>query len=104
MAESGVRPSYYLPFLRNQRFVGRGTQLERVTQKLLVTKDCQKVALVGLGGVRKSQMALKSAYTVKATRSGCSILWVPALRVLSRHAQRLGGNCISLRQLAIRRT
>ena len=79
MAESAFRPSYHIPFLRNRRFVGRDTPLQALTQKLLVTRDCQKVALVGLGGVGKSQVALEFAYTVKATRSYLSIFWVSAL-------------------------
>jgi hypothetical protein len=83
IAESAVRPSYYLPFLRNRHFVGRGTQLQRVTQKLLVTKECQKLAVVGLSGVGKTQLALEFAYTLKATQPEVSIFWVSALSVES---------------------
>ena len=77
--ESAVRPSYHIPFLRNRRFVGRGAELEALTQKLLLTKECQRLALVGLGGVGKSQVALEFAYTVRETRPEFSIFWVAAL-------------------------
>ena len=82
-AEYAVRPSYYLPFPRNRRFVGRGAELEALTQKLFVAKDCEKLALVGLGGIGKTQVALEFAYTVKETRPEFSIFWVPALSVES---------------------
>jgi hypothetical protein len=52
--ELNVRPSQYLLLPRNRRFISRGTMLETLTEKLLVTKDCQKVALVGLGGAGRS--------------------------------------------------
>jgi hypothetical protein len=50
-----------------------------LTQKLLVTEECQRLALVGLGGVGKTQIALEFAYTVKATRPEFSIFWMVAL-------------------------
>lgn len=39
----------------------------------------QKLALVGLGGVGKTQVALKLAYTVKDCWPEYSIFWVPAV-------------------------
>lgn len=44
-----------------------------------MTKDCQKLALVGLGGIGKTQVALEFAYAVKAMRPEFSIFWVAAL-------------------------
>lgn len=40
---------------------------------------CKKLALVGLGGVGKTQMALELAYTVKERWPAYSIYWVPAV-------------------------
>ena len=57
--------------------------LEELTQKLLVNKECQRVALVGLGGIGKTQVALEFAYTVKASWPEYSIFWIPALSMES---------------------
>lgn len=74
-----MKPSYHIPFPQNRHFVGRGAELEVLTQKLLVMEDCQKLALVGLGGMGKTQVALEFAYTVKKSRPEYSIFWVAAL-------------------------
>ena len=71
--------SYHIPFPRNKRFTGRSTELEKMEHKLFATKDCQRLAVVGLGGVGKTQLALEFAYTVKENRSNYSIFWMPAL-------------------------
>ena len=71
--------SYNIPFLRNRRFVGRVKKLVELEEKLMISNDCQKLALVGLGGVGKTQVALELAYTVKERWPEYSIFWVPAL-------------------------
>ena len=73
-------PSYYIPFSKNPRFVGRIAELDALTQKLFVNK---KVTLVGLGGIGKTQVALKFAYSVKDSQPEYSIFWVPALSLES---------------------
>lgn len=76
-------PHYYIPFQRNKCFVGRNDKLQEVMNKLFVNGTCPKVALVGLGGVGKTQAALEIAYQVKDTRPECSIFWVPAVSIES---------------------
>ncbi|KAJ9130190.1 Acyl transferase/acyl hydrolase/lysophospholipase [Pleurostoma richardsiae] len=71
-------PWYHLPFSRNKRFVGRGETLTTLKQKLFAD-GCPSVALVGLGGMGKTQVALELTYWTKANRPDCSIFWVPAL-------------------------
>ncbi|RYP56631.1 hypothetical protein DL770_010820 [Monosporascus sp. CRB-9-2] len=73
------KPYYYIPLPRNRRFTGRNTILDTLKNKLFIQKNCQKLAVVGLGGVGKTQVALQLAYWVKETQSEYSILWVPAL-------------------------
>lgn len=74
-----MKHTFYLPFERNHKFIGRNAELDTLKQKLLVNKDCQKVALSGLGGIGKTQVALQFAYSVKEDCPEYSIFWVQAL-------------------------
>ncbi|MCJ1309581.1 hypothetical protein MMC25_003241, partial [Agyrium rufum] len=76
-------PTYYLPFSKNRRFVGRHDELQELQQKLLVDKECQKIAIVGLGGIGKTQVALEFAQSVKRERAAYSVFWVPAVSLES---------------------
>ncbi|KAJ5781110.1 hypothetical protein N7457_006270 [Penicillium paradoxum] len=69
---------YMIPFLANAEFTGRNTILLELQQKLFLQKSTSKVALYGLGGIGKSQVALQYAYWVKNHFQGHSVFWVPA--------------------------
>ncbi|KAH8726009.1 hypothetical protein GQ44DRAFT_706271 [Phaeosphaeriaceae sp. PMI808] len=75
--------SYYIPFVKNQYFVGRKDELNVLSQKLLVDRGCSKMSIVGLGGAGKTQVALQFVFTVKETMSAVSIFWMPALSMES---------------------
>ncbi|KAL9102394.1 MAG: hypothetical protein Q9163_002460 [Psora crenata] len=77
-APCATPPYYSIPFLRNRRFIGRTTKLKELEEKLMISKDCRKLALFGLRGVGKTQIALELAYTVKERWPEYSIFWVPA--------------------------
>ncbi|KAK4160531.1 hypothetical protein QBC43DRAFT_113210 [Cladorrhinum sp. PSN259] len=72
-------PCHYIPLPENQRFVGRDKTLDTLKTKLFESKESQKVAIVGLGGVGKTQVALKLAYWTKKHRPEFSVFWVPVL-------------------------
>ncbi|RYP42951.1 hypothetical protein DL770_011993 [Monosporascus sp. CRB-9-2] len=74
-------PCHYIPFAKNKRFVGRDSTLERLTEMLFIGKECQKVAVFGLGGVGKTQVALQLAYWAKdySHRPKYSVFWVSAM-------------------------
>ncbi|KKP03906.1 hypothetical protein THAR02_03994 [Trichoderma harzianum] len=68
---------FFVPFAENYSFVGR----ESVVKLLIDTlsnKRKNRVALVGMGGVGKTQVALKIAYMVESNEPECSVLWLPA--------------------------
>lgn len=74
---------HYIPFPKNKRFVGRDSTLDALKQMLFTRKECRKVALVGLGGIGKTQVALQLAYWTKDHRPEYSIFWVPAMSAAS---------------------
>ncbi|KAF4951691.1 hypothetical protein FGADI_7285 [Fusarium gaditjirri] len=70
---------YHIPFTKNPRFTGRTTILSALEDKFFGPDQGQKMALVGLGGVGKTQIALHFAYQIKEKRPEYSIFWVPVL-------------------------
>ncbi|KAH7012172.1 acyl transferase/acyl hydrolase/lysophospholipase [Microdochium trichocladiopsis] len=70
-------PHHYIPLDNNELFVGRENHLNQL--KTLFDRRKRKIALVGLGGVGKTQVALQLAYWVKECRKEHSVFWLPAL-------------------------
>ncbi|OSS43463.1 hypothetical protein B5807_11981 [Epicoccum nigrum] len=83
MRDASVKPTYCIPFLKNRHFVGRHNELAELRQRLLVDQDCQKMSIVGLGGMGKTQVALQFAYAVKEEQPDWSIFWVAAVSMES---------------------
>ncbi|OBS23363.1 hypothetical protein FPOA_03912 [Fusarium poae] len=73
------KPCYYIPFAKNTRFTGRATILNALEDKFFGLHQSHKVALTGLGGVGKTQIALSFVYEMKEKRPEYSIFWVPVL-------------------------
>ncbi|PIG85755.1 kinesin light chain 1 and [Aspergillus arachidicola] len=64
------------PLRKNPRFVGREEEITR-TEELIVQQDGPgKVAICGLGGVGKTQIALELAYRMRKRDPECSIFWI----------------------------
>lgn len=90
-------PHFLLPLSRNQRFVGRKSELERLKHDLYSEDACQRVAIVGLGGVGKTQIALELAYRRREDTPDLSIFWVPATQpaAFEQAYQRIG-ECLQI--------
>jgi hypothetical protein len=74
-------PLRVLPFGRNKNFVGRQSKLNQLITILHTEdtkEDCQRAALVGLGGVGKTQIALECAFQLQSASPMCSVFWVQA--------------------------
>ncbi|KAL3475935.1 violaceus kinesin [Aspergillus californicus] len=77
-----ARPKYdgrvhsYIPFARNEIFVGRHEQLMEIERRR--AGGASKFAIFGLGGIGKTQIALELAYRVKDNHPDCSIFWIPS--------------------------
>ncbi|KAI1150702.1 P-loop containing nucleoside triphosphate hydrolase protein [Nemania diffusa] len=70
---------YYIPLPKNRQFTGREAILDEIRSKLFVKNECQRLAVVGLGGIGKTQVVLQLAYWVKETQRDYSIFWVPVM-------------------------
>ncbi|KAF4342261.1 kinesin light chain [Fusarium beomiforme] len=79
LSKKTPEPCYSIPFARNTRFTGRVTVLNALEDMFFGSDQSHKVALVGLGGVGKTQIALRFAYQMKEKRPDYSIFWVPVL-------------------------
>lgn len=93
-------PHFTVPFGRNENFIGR----ELVVDRLLATippnvnaDNCQRTAIVGLGGVGKTQIVLEVAFRVREEHPDCSVFWVPAIDAISfRNAYRNIGQFLGI--------
>ncbi|KAF1985833.1 hypothetical protein K402DRAFT_454822 [Aulographum hederae CBS 113979] len=65
-----------IPFPSNNRFVGHSDKMEWLAQAISKTR---KIAITGLGGIGKTQLALALAYRIREESPGCSIFWIPAM-------------------------
>ncbi|KUM60368.1 hypothetical protein ACN42_g6761 [Penicillium freii] len=69
------RARWQVPFERNKKFTGREELLSDLTQKLQQESDATtKIAIMGLGGVGKTQLVLELAHRV---RERCAVCWIP---------------------------
>ncbi|KAJ8105580.1 hypothetical protein OPT61_g10088 [Boeremia exigua] len=85
-----------IPSARNESFVGREPQLAGLEAKLFSNnQDTTRLAIVGLGGTGKSQLALEVAHRTKQSNKDCSVFWIDAgdinslYRSYARVAQKL---------------
>lgn len=67
-----------IPFIRNDRFAGRESQLAELEAKLFKEEQTTTIAVVGPPGTGKSQLALELAYRTRQKNKSCSIFWVDA--------------------------
>ncbi|KAG9232663.1 P-loop containing nucleoside triphosphate hydrolase protein [Amylocarpus encephaloides] len=73
--ETPPNPSIVIPFSRDTDFVERGV-LDQIHQKCAVSGS--RIALVGLGGVGKSQLAIEYAYRTRDRSPDTWVFWVHA--------------------------
>ncbi|KAL3470789.1 hypothetical protein BJX99DRAFT_267213 [Aspergillus californicus] len=74
---------WMVPFPRNPDFAGRQLEIKRLEDLISLPDGPRTMAITGLGGIGKTQVALQLAYRFKDKDAGCSIFWVPCLSVES---------------------
>jgi putative protein kinase ArgK-like GTPase of G3E family len=78
-------PPRIMPFERNPRFTGRESELSKIEELLSCTGRTVRVAIAGLGGMGKTQLAIELVYRVIEKRRDCSVFWIPATDPESLH-------------------
>ncbi|KAK8869130.1 TPR-like protein [Apiospora arundinis] len=56
-----LRHVFMLPFLENLKFIGRKAISEAIEERLFGLQECRELAIVGLGGIGKTQIVLQLA-------------------------------------------
>ncbi|KAK1992666.1 hypothetical protein LX36DRAFT_674402 [Colletotrichum falcatum] len=101
--ESCPKPHFIVPFGRNENFVGRGKMLTQLLERIpptAYTDACQRTAIVGLGGIGKTQVAIEAAYRVRDAHPDCSVFWVPAVdTVMFENAYCEIGRALNIRDI-----
>jgi tetratricopeptide (TPR) repeat protein len=64
-----------------EEFVGRSAELETLEESLFRPGGSHRHAIMGLGGIGKSRLALEIAHRIKSTRPTCSVFWIQATDV-----------------------
>ncbi|KAL4915513.1 hypothetical protein BDW62DRAFT_203572 [Aspergillus aurantiobrunneus] len=72
--QANIKRHWLVPFHKNSRFVGREDEITRIEE--LINGPPSKIAICGLGGVGKTQIALEFAYRMRE-RMFDSIFWIP---------------------------
>ncbi|KAI1627493.1 hypothetical protein EDD37DRAFT_691863 [Exophiala viscosa] len=71
-------PVFYVPFDRIPGFVGRTDELKRLQERAFDPEGRRIVALLGLGGIGKSRLALELLYHVKSEHPDYQTFWIQA--------------------------
>ncbi|KAN0087024.1 hypothetical protein V8E54_000712 [Elaphomyces granulatus] len=72
---------WMVPFERNPRFLGRHNEVVGLQERIVSKDRLRKMAITGLGGVGKTQIALEIAYRIRDKKPEFSIFWIPATSV-----------------------
>ncbi|RAH43279.1 putative kinesin [Aspergillus brunneoviolaceus CBS 621.78] len=69
---------WMVPLFRNPNFVGRLDEIKKVEDLIILQDGYRRVAITGLGGIGKTQVALEIAHRIREKDRECSVFWVPS--------------------------
>ncbi|KAN0086959.1 putative kinesin [Elaphomyces granulatus] len=91
---------WMVPFERNPRFLGRHNEVARLQERIVSKDRVRKMAITGLGGVGKTQIALEIAYQIRDKKPEFSIFWIPATSAEKIEQAYMGiGECLRLQDV-----
>jgi superfamily II DNA or RNA helicase len=67
---------WIVPLEQNMRFLGRQDDVLKLEKMISSRDQTRKVAISGLGGVGKTQIALELAYRTRKNNPECSVFWI----------------------------
>ncbi|KAL2803369.1 hypothetical protein BJX63DRAFT_440189 [Aspergillus granulosus] len=68
---------WVVPLEKNPRFVGRRDEILKLEELLAAQDGPRRIAITGLGGVGKTQLALEVAHRIRNQDTEYSVFWVP---------------------------
>ncbi|KAE8382568.1 hypothetical protein BDV26DRAFT_237050 [Aspergillus bertholletiae] len=68
--------AWMVPFRKNPRFVGRESEIAELEGLIENSEGPSRIAICGLGGVGKTQIALQLAYRLQNKHSDYSVFWI----------------------------
>jgi nucleoside phosphorylase/tetratricopeptide (TPR) repeat protein len=75
--ESKNQRHWMVSLARNPNFVGRQDEIAKLEELVIMTDGPRKIAITGLGGVGKTQVALELAHRIRDRDQECSVFWIP---------------------------
>lgn len=70
---------FMVAFERNPAFTGRDSELKRMRTMPAPAQRTARLAIAGLGGVGKTQLALEFVYQRQQEFTDCAVFWVPSV-------------------------
>ncbi|KAF3389686.1 Kinesin light chain 2 [Talaromyces pinophilus] len=75
--ESNKQQHWIVSLARNPNFVGRQDEIAKLEELITMRDGPRKIAITGLGGVGKTQVALELAHRIRDRDQDCSVFWIP---------------------------
>lgn len=89
LTPGAFRPSnnavFKVPHGENFNFIGRQDIVQKVVNHLVSERSPYQVALYGLGGVGKTELATQCAYRIQKKRPDISVFWIQASSLEDSH-------------------